>query len=350
MTWFIDPDACQRVFAAEYLRAFPARGEVFRAADLGLEFYALNDCLCLGKASQVIAPIHGRTLPFVFKEAGPYLSSETPLPGQAAAALAGNGELLEIDEAAPFFPPGASNFWHWTTESLPKLLALESLGYTGPYIVPRNSPVVHESLDLHGIAAERRLPGGPRYRVRRLVLPPRLSGFLLPENLPLTAFLRDQILSRVGTLPGSKRCYIRRIGRRRILNEPQMLELLDEFGFETMVPEDLTLAEQWRYMTNCACSLMPHGANNTLTLTQPPGSAFIEFFSNRYINYSSLYSIRLLRLRYLPLVEELDLSWYPDKTTSVYDHLAGGIPADITVHLIHLRLHLETILGAQSDA
>ena len=331
--------------AAEYLHAFPARGRIW-GEDLGLRFASLTDCLCLGRSSQVILPVHGRVLPVAFKEAGPYLSSQATLPAQAATALAEDGPFVEFDEAAPFFPPGADNFWHWTTESLPKLLLMERLGYTGPYIVPPHSPMVQESLDVHGIAPERRLPCGPKYRVKNLLLPPRLSGFLLPENLPLCAFLREQILQRVGTLPGERRVYVRRIGRRRILNEPRFLELLDEFGFETMTPEDLTLAEQWRAMTNCACTIMPHGANNTLTLTQPPGSAFIEFFSNRYINYSAMQSVRLLKLRYLPLVEELDLSWYPDKATSVHDHLAGGIPADITVHLIHLRMHLEAMLNA----
>lgn len=336
------------VDAAEYLRHFPQRGSIRLASQVDLAFFHLTDCLCLG-SGQAIAPLHGHSLPLLFRESVPYPANEVVLAQNAARCLGrsgaeGNG-LRELEEAVALSPPGADNFWHWTTECLPKLLTMESLGYQGPYILPAESRVVRESLDMFGIAESRRIQSGPAWLVRKLILPQRLTGFELPENMALTAFLRDSILARTGILPGSRRCYVRRIGRRRIVNEERLLELLAEFGFETMTPEDHDLPGQWRYMTNCQCAIMAHGANTTLTLAQPHGSAFVEFFSNRYINYSSMHSIRLLRQHYLPLVEELDISWYPDRQTTVYEHLAGGIPADITVQLIHLRMHLETLCG-----
>ena len=344
---FIDPQNCKLLFAQEYLHSFPMRGRPFAAPSLGLQFYEIDDCIVMGEEQEVVAPLHNHVLPVIFRESGVYPSNELPLPGRAQQALAKATDLIDIPLAVPLFAPGSRNLWHWTLESLPKLLMLEHLGYTGPYVVLGDSPVVRDSLDMFGIAHERRLPAGPAYRVQRLILPPQLSGFVLPENVELVAFLRDRILDRVGILPGSKRCYVRRIGRRRIINEAPMLELLREFDFEVMVPEDLTLVEQWRYMTNVECSLMAHGANTTLTLTQPHGSAFVEFFSNRYINYSNMQAIRLLHMRYLPLVEELDVSWYPDKTTLLHTHLEGGIPADIEVQLIHLRMHLEVLLSGK---
>ena len=347
MHFFLDAPNCKLLYAPEYLKAFPARGRLFTAPRLGLEFYELDDCLALCENCQIIAPIHEHVLPVVFRESGVYPSNELPLPGRGQRALAQASEIVDLPLAVPLYAPGSRNLWHWTLESLPKLLLLEEMGYTGPYIVFDDSPVVAQSLDMFGIAQKRRLPAGPAYRVKRLVLPPQLSGFILPENLELVAFLRDKIVQQVGVLPGSKRCYVRRIGRRKIVNEAAMLEVLREFDFEVMVPEDLSLVEQWRYMTNVECSLMAHGVNTTLTLTQPFGSAFVEFFSNRYINYSNMQAIRLLRMRYLPLVEELDVSWYPDKSTLLHTHLEGGIPADIEVQLIHLRMHLEVLLSGK---
>ena len=344
-TFFVDPAGCKPAFAPEYIHAFPARGALFDTPRLDLAFYEIRDCFALFSDYLLMAPVHGHVLPVLLRESGVYPAHDMAMPGKLQHAVSQLADTVDVPLAVPLCTPGSHNLWHWTLECLPKLLLLEKMGYTGPYIVLGDNPVVQASLDMFGIAPERRLAAGPAYRVERLIVPPRLSGFVLPENLPLVALLREKLLERVGVLPGSKRCYVRRITRRRIVNEAAMLDILREYDFEVMVPEELSLAEQWRYMTNVECSLMPHGANTTLTLAQPHGSSFIEFFSNRYINYSNMQAIRLLRLRYLPLVEELDVSWYPDRNTLLHKHLEGGIPADIEVQLIHLRMHLEVMLS-----
>ena len=203
--FFINPKDCQKIYANEYLKSFPNRGKLFAPKQMDLSFYNINNCLVLSSPSQVIAPLHKMTLPIVFKESGPYLSSEEALPTNAEIALNTTKEIIDIPTAAPFFPPGADNFWHWTLESLPKLLLLEDIGYDGPYIIFGDSPVVQESLDMFKIDKKRRLKAGPIYRVENLILPPQLSGFILPENLQLVAFLREKILGVTGFLDGSKR-------------------------------------------------------------------------------------------------------------------------------------------------
>ena len=339
----------QAVYARDYLQLDKGRGRALELKHLGLSFYTLRDCLCAGQDSQVIAPVpdSGGIL-CVFLDSVPYPSNEPQLFGILAKNL--TRPEVEIEEAAPFFPPGAENLWHWTCESLPRLLALESTGYSGAYIVPAaawsdENSVIMQSLGMLGIDHARLLPSGPLYRVRRMFLPQRLSGFELAEMLPLAEFLREKLLKACGSLEGSKRLYVQRIGRRKVLNEDKAMSVLDDFGFEVMTPESLSLKEQWRAMTNVECSVMAHGANSSLSLLQRPGSGMIELFGNRYTSYNNLHAARLLRLDYYPLVEELELANFPAEKSSVPEFLLQGMAVDITVDILHLRIILERMLG-----
>lgn len=342
MPFVFDSKHCTLLFAPDYCGVYRDRARPFSLHHLGLTFYLVSDCLVAGSAWQALLPVHGDMLPFIFKESCPYLANEHELPGIAAAALA--GAAVDVDEAAPFFPAGADNLWHWLTESLPKLLALEEAGYGGQYIVPANAPVVDETLSMLGIKKSKLLPAGCLYRVRRLCLPPRLSGFTMADNMPLSGLLRQRLIDAVGVLPGGKRCYVRRIGSRKVSNEEDVLAVLSDFGFESMVPEELPLKEQLRHMTNVEASVMAHGANSSLALMQKADSLFIELFGNRYVSYNNLHAVRLLGLRYHALVEDLDRSSCQDPSQPVGTYLEQGTKADIIVDPLHLRILLEAAL------
>ena len=346
MPFAFEPKECRLVFAQDYLNAFGQRGKALPLRHLGLTFYGLTDCLHLGRDCQAILPVGlDGGLPFIFKESCPYLANEPRLASIAASCLESAPDIIEVDEAAPLYGPSSDNLWHWSTEHLPKLLALESIGYTGCYIVPFASEVARQSLEMFGLPKERLLRGDACYRVKRLMLPQRLSGFTLVDNMPLVEFTRGRLLDAVGRLDGGKRCYIRRIGRRRPVNEADVLAVLSDFDFETMVPEELSLLEQWRYMTNVDCSVMAHGANSTLSWLQKPGSGFVELFSNRYVSYNNLHAVRLLRLKYHSIVQDLDVSSVPLGGMTLSEFLWGGSQADIEVDVTHLRVILEGLVG-----
>ena len=343
MSFNFSPAACTLLFAPEYLRHFPDRGRPFHLSKLGLTFHGIRDCLCLGSTIQAMLPLHkDAQLPFIFRESCPYLSTEFALPGVAASCL--DAPVVAVGEAAPIFQTGVANFWHWTMENLPKLLALEDMGYDGKYILPYNEPVIARSLEMFGINPERLLPSGTAYRVERLILPPRISGFELVDNLRLVSFLRESILDVTGTEQGGRRVYVRRIGQRKLANEQHVLPVLRDFGFETVVPEDLGHKEQFRFMTSVDCSVMVHGANSTLALFQKPRSIWVEMFNNRYVTYSNLHTVRTMKLRYHALVEDLELDTSPDMTTTVYEHLKAGMKTDVTIDPMYLRIILENSL------
>jgi len=339
------------VSAIGFVKRYPGSGRVVRIPQFGLSFCWLKNQLCGGSESQVVAPVdkYG-SIPCTFLESCPYPANETGLTSLLRQGLAlPQDAWITVEEAAPLFGAGSLNLWHWTLENLPKLLVLESVGYTGKYIVSNaldrpEGAVIRESLAMFGIGEDRILRSGPLYQVKRLVLAQRVSGFDLPQNLPLCEFLRTRLMDVTGILPGSKRLYVRRIGRRRVRNEEELLSMLAEYDFEVMTPEELPLLEQWRCMTNVRCSVMAHGANSTLTLLQKFGSGFVEMFSHRYISYNNLHSARLLKLHYYPLVEELDVSHYAQEQTPVAEFMRQGLPADMTVDPLHVRIILERIL------
>ncbi len=345
MHFSFEADKALNCWASEYLAARPERGHALKLRRLGLTFHGITDCLCLGSSSQAFLPVEaGGALPYIFRDSCPYRPNEGSLPRVAFEALREGGAPVTLPEAAPFFPPGGDNLWHWLTESLTKVLALESSGYTGPYIIPRNSSVAAQTLELLGVDQARLLPSGRVYRVERLLVPPRLSGFDLQDYLPLCELLRNSLLKACPPSPGVKRCYLRRIGTRRVINEENILELLREFDFTVLTPEELSLKDQLSFMGNVECSVMPHGAGSALTIMQKPRSTFIELFSNRYISYNNMHSVRLLKLRYHPLVEDLDVSSCTRPEMTVCQYLGEGAKADMLIDATMLRVLLENAL------
>ena len=348
MAYSIDVTACPVVPVSAFYGKGIDRARSFSVQHIGLSFYMLPDCRCFGDPYQAIAPVaNSGTIPCIFQESCPYLATEFSLAPIIAANL--DKQEVELEEAVPLYAFGSRNLWHWTLESLPKLLALEDSGYTGLYIIPASDwsdpqSVIRQSLDMFGIAPERLAPSGPVYRVKRLILPQRLSGFHLKENMPLCEYLRERLVRAAGTLEGTKRLYIRRIGRRKVINEEEVLNLLAEFGFSVMTPEEYSQKEQWRTMTNVECSVMAHGANSTLTMLQKPRSAVVELFSNQYVSYNNMHAVRLLKLRYVPLVEELDAADYPHISTPVSEFLATGLQTDVAVNTSFLKIVLESLL------
>ena len=343
MSYSFDSTQYIPAFAAEFLRQNPTRGRVLPLNHLGLTFYVIANGLYFGEASQILLPEQGSALRIVFKESCHYLAGEYTLAPMLERCLAANTEIVDVDEAAALYSPGMDNLWHWMAEGLPKLLALESIGYTGRYLVA-DSAVVRQSLELFNIDVSRVLPCRGSFRVKRLMVPQCLSGFDLVDYLPLVEFTRNRLLEATGRLEGRKRVYVRRIGRRKPVNEDEVLAVLRDFDFDIMVPEDLSLAEQWRYMSNVECSVMAHGANSALTLLQPLRSSMVELFSNRYVSYNNLHAVRLLRMRYHALIEDLDVSSAPAEEMSLSDFLWSGFATDMYVDIRYLRITLESLL------
>ena len=79
----------------------------------------------------------------------------------------------------------------------------------------------------------------------------------------------------------SEKLYISRSDAkiRFVSNEPQLADVLNDFGFKTIVMSGLSIPDQISLFRNAAYIIGPHGAAFASLVFAKPGATFIEFFS-----------------------------------------------------------------------
>jgi len=331
----IFPDALTDIYCSDLLEADPGRGETLRHGLRGIRIYRMNNVLCAGLLFQTLCPMEQNGgFRYRLKESWTY---DVPrFPAIAARGLSLNREdgLRHLEEAAPLCQVWSNNFWHWTFEGLSRVAMLEAIGFTGNYIV-QPIPFVLQSLDMLGIDPRRIVPGTGPYFVKKAVV----TEHILPTAFTTKTAIAQKTLywavrKKLQTLPGKKRCYIRRTGNRKLLNESDVIAMLAPLGFEVMTPEDMpSVAAQFTYMTNVECSVMPHGANTTLIMAQPAGSYFFELFGKSYINHCNGPMIQIANLNYSQLVESSEEA-FPFDVVADYE-----VNVDLLRHMVCCALH-----------
>jgi hypothetical protein len=277
------------------------------------KFYMMKNFLCIGKKTQHLIPLdyNDNKNTIIMNESYIYNHSfETKYSAwQSEIHNLTENEIEYIDDAIPLFPMWSSNFWHWIFESLPKILLLEKYNYSGIYIVP-NEKFVIEIINILHIDKNRVKFPAKNYIIKNIIICENhmFRAYELKDNLPIVNIIRDTLLDNVGIENGKKFSYIKRIKSRYILNEEEFLHVIHKYDFDVFIPEEHTVKQQIRYMTNVVASIMPHGANTTLTLFQPLKSKFIECFGFAYVNYTNRHIIKLLKLLYIPIPEMVDSS------------------------------------------
>ncbi|MDF0554112.1 tetratricopeptide repeat protein [Kamptonema sp. UHCC 0994] len=95
-------------------------------------------------------------------------------------------------------------------------------------------------------------------------------------------FLREKNGQKIEKL---KRIYISRelASYRRFINEEEVLNFLDKWGFESVKLETMSVAEQAYCLANAEVVVAPHGAGLTNIVFCRPGTKVIEIFSPTYL-------------------------------------------------------------------
>lgn len=186
----------------------------------------------------------------------------------------------------------SDNYYHWLLEGLGRLAVLERAGLAElPLVVPeRLRPFQAASLDLLGIAAERRIPFTREHVAPETLVwasAPGHTGHLQPWA---AAWLRERLAAAAGAGPRrDRRLYVSRnamsraTARRQVANEHEVLAALEPLGFELVVPERLTLAEQVRLFAEAAVIAGPHGAAHTSAVFAQHATV-VELFEPGYVN------------------------------------------------------------------
>ena len=197
------------------------------------------------------------------------------------------GIVVYLSDPTPF------NYYHWMCGTLPLLriyqthLSLDSIDHF--YVGQFNLAGFHqESLARLGIQMNRviqnaciadRILTAITTRFCQFNDPISREAYFFSRNLFADVIVQNHAGSR-------KRIYVKRgnVSRRRVLNEDQILNLLEKYGFEPVQMNGKTIAEQAEIFSGAEAIVAPHGAALTNLLFVQPQTVVIELLPYGYIN------------------------------------------------------------------
>ncbi|MBW7467517.1 hypothetical protein ABID22_002970 [Pontibacter aydingkolensis] len=204
---------------------------------------------------------------------------------------------------------GENNYFHWMVDSLPRLHLLEKAGWLNKidwFVVPTQSlPFQKDTLRLLGINTTKIVEGHSigHFQADTLFASTFVRNI---EHIPSWAcqFLRDKFLPTAQKIINSpKRIYISRQDSdvRNVANEPEVVELLNKYGFQPVVLSDFTFSEQVALFASAEFVVSPHGAGLTNLVFCQKGTQVIELFAQEYtpVLYADLASKVRLNYSYL---------------------------------------------------
>lgn len=177
---------------------------------------------------------------------------------------------------------GASNFYHWMYDVLPRiyLLACSRLP-VDKYVVSKDlQPFQFETLRAMGISEDQLIHSGNDFHMEaeRLIVPS--IGF---GQKWVYHFLRSEFLS-VEPRP-TRKLYVSRtqsIGR-TLTNEAEVVAILQSLGFETVYPEQHSVSEQAKLFSEAAYVIAPTGSALTNLTFSSHQTKVLELFSPNFI-------------------------------------------------------------------
>lgn len=186
---------------------------------------------------------------------------------------------------------GIPNLYHFVFEAVARLALAEASGedlrgYAHFLCEAPTAPFQKEILDGLGIAPERLLPpSGAAAHCRFAEL--HFSNATYGLSPKLIAILRG-FLGRLPRaklpFPAPEKVYLSRgqYTTRRLLNEPEIADLLAKRGFTTVFPHELSFAQQRTLFEEARVIISSHGAGLANCLWCRPGAKVVEFRSGSH--------------------------------------------------------------------
>jgi len=167
--------------------------------------------------------------------------------------------------------PHFHSYYHLWTELIPQVLTQRKGHWLLPWWLPVNYIAFLQQL-----------------RIRLTVLPPRIfqcESLTIPNKPSLQdikysiEYLRQNYLGRSNACNDlTSRIYIsrRRVKRRHLQNEQELLPILDRYGYRIVELEDWSIERQMQLFSGVTHVVAPHGAGLTNALWMPVGGKVLE--------------------------------------------------------------------------
>jgi len=193
----------------------------------------------------------------------------------------------------------SQGYFHWLSDALTRLFVVRDRVDDVTLMLPHGYEAldfVKPSLRAFRVKNFEFIERDEVLECRSLLLPTPTapSGHYSPEVI---RGVRGVLLSAYGDLDHreGEKIYIsrRRAGKRRIVNEDEVCDVLRRFGFETICTEELSFEQQIRVCSRARYIVSNHGAGLTNTLFMKDGGSVLELrhetdrISNCYFTLSS---------------------------------------------------------------
>ena len=224
------------------------------------------------------------------------LVSDLLMTGSGALLL--SSDKLEpahsIDGTVAFLSSRWSlNYYHWMFETISRIDFLYKAGFSLDtldkiVVIDRRFSYQKETLKTLGIPDDKIIESRnyPHIHAKKLVIPS------IDQNKSMISpwacdFLRKQFLQKTHFPMKEKReiIYISRksASLRRVINEQDVIQFLEKFGFKSICLETLSVAEQAVTFAAAKVIIAPHGAGLTNLVFCTPGTKVIEIFHPLYL-------------------------------------------------------------------
>jgi len=129
------------------------------------------------------------------------------------------------------------------------------------------------------------------------------ENWFFPNIRDIKNLIKLPLSLSIKKLPEYKRIYISRKIRRKLSNEDEIIQVLQEFGFKIIEDKTRTVKEQMEIYYSADVILGPHGASFANILWCRPNTILVELFSNQYYPPFFKYLANVLELKYYAIIE-----------------------------------------------
>lgn len=129
------------------------------------------------------------------------------------------------------------------------------------------------------------------------------ENWFFPNIRDIKNLIKLPLSLSIKKFPEYNRIYISRKIRRKLSNEDEIIQVLQEFGFKIIEDKTRTVKEQMEIYYSADVILGPHGASFSNILWCRPNTILVELFSNQYYPPFFKYLANVLELKYYAIIE-----------------------------------------------
>ncbi|WP_413173397.1 glycosyltransferase 61 family protein [Anabaena azotica] len=210
-------------------------------------------------------------------------------------------------------------YFHWMLDVLPRWELLRIINYDFSeidyFVVDNRLAFQQETLRKLEIPANKQINICQIQHLQATeLIVPSFPGCVAWMPVWTCEFLKRKFLNReyLKITSSKKRIYItRRLAKsRRLLNEEEILNFLQLYGFESVILESMSVEEQAVLFSQAEMIISPHGSGLTNLVFCQPGTKVIELFSPNYVYHCYWWISNLVGLDYYYLIGETLPGWY----------------------------------------